>query len=238
LSRQSSEIAAHQSGQPTGGFSESFVMSLVDQFAMMQQQMFDQSQQAMTTMAEMLKARHESESELVWRELAHIRELSHELRDLGRELASSRTDSIRRLTNVPAQNRERLQTREEEQVAAAEAESVTSKIVDDTNEDELIAETSDSAAHTNQSQTNQIKIETDDKSIDETEPSELETEPSELAADTSPREDQPPTGNDDLDENPHAWLSQRMAAIDKERNSRWQKITRLLTGAASDDFHL
>jgi pSer/pThr/pTyr-binding forkhead associated (FHA) protein len=171
-------------GGPGGStFSESFVISLVDQFAAMQQQMFEQSQQTMTAMAEILRSHHEAEVGLVHDEMAQIRALSQELQGLSRQLLVRAIEDVRSISNQPV---------------------------------DAVGQCADAAAPPQQAE--------DVGTIS----SEILTTESPVIADNKNK-------NDSDEDDSHDWLSQRIAAIEQERTIRWQKITRLLSGATADD---
>jgi pSer/pThr/pTyr-binding forkhead associated (FHA) protein/polyhydroxyalkanoate synthesis regulator phasin len=76
-----------------GGFqgqvSESVLVPLVNQFSMMQQQMFDQFQQAMGMLVQMFGTMHREQMDVIREELDRLHELSRELQELKNELARS-----------------------------------------------------------------------------------------------------------------------------------------------------
>ena len=67
--------------------SESALVPLVNQFNMMQQQMFDQFQQAMGMLVQMFGTMHREQMEVIREELDRLHELSKELQELKEELA-------------------------------------------------------------------------------------------------------------------------------------------------------
>ena len=66
---------------------ESMLVPLVNQFGMMQQQMFDQFQQAMAMMVQMFGTMHRDQMEVIRAELDQLRELTEEFHALKNELA-------------------------------------------------------------------------------------------------------------------------------------------------------
>ena len=66
---------------------ESALVPLVNQFSMMQQQMFDQFQQAMGMLVQMFGTMHREQMEVIREELDRLHQLSKELQDLKDELA-------------------------------------------------------------------------------------------------------------------------------------------------------
>jgi pSer/pThr/pTyr-binding forkhead associated (FHA) protein len=68
---------------------ESVLVPLVNQFSMMQQQMFDQFQQAMGMLVQMFGRMHSEQMEVIREELDRLHDLTRELQDLKDELAKS-----------------------------------------------------------------------------------------------------------------------------------------------------
>ena len=66
---------------------ESMLVPLVNQFGLMQQQMFDQFQQAMAMMVQMFGTMHRDQMEVIRAELDQLRELTEEFHALKNELA-------------------------------------------------------------------------------------------------------------------------------------------------------
>jgi hypothetical protein len=78
-------LPAPPSGQ--GDPQQALLIPLVNQFAQMQQQMFDQFQQTILMMVEMFTALHQDQVRVVQDELDGLRALTRELRELQQELA-------------------------------------------------------------------------------------------------------------------------------------------------------
>ncbi|HWG42138.1 MAG TPA: FHA domain-containing protein [Gemmataceae bacterium] len=158
-----------------GGANESLLMPFIAQFSLMQQQMFDQFQQALTMMVHMFSGLHDDQMRLVHQEVNQLRELTRELQGLTTELA--------RQTLVPSR----------ETVAAPSPGPITPP----------------AAAPAFPT------------------PSHSLSPHSSASAEPAPFPSSPPArSNADV----HAWLSQRLAALQQERQSRWQKILHVLTG--------
>ena len=67
---------------------ESMLVPLVNQFGLMQQQMFDQFQQAMAMMVQMFGTMHRDQMEVIRAELDRLHELTEEFHALKNELAN------------------------------------------------------------------------------------------------------------------------------------------------------
>ncbi len=143
---------------------EALVGSLVQQFQLMQQQMFDQFQQAMSMVVQMFSTMHHEQTERVRRDLERMRDLTQELQTLQAELkkrhaAESKTPPTPQPAARPVPKR-----------------------------------------------------------------------PAQPAAATNGRNGAEPPAPD---ETIHAWLSDRIAALQQERQSHWQKIVSFLGGKGS-----
>ena len=74
------------------------LVPLVNQFGLMQQQMFDQFQQAMAMMVQMFGTMHRDQMEVIRAELDQLRELTEEFHALKNELAKQTQNQGR--TNI------------------------------------------------------------------------------------------------------------------------------------------
>jgi pSer/pThr/pTyr-binding forkhead associated (FHA) protein len=82
---------------PTGvETNESALLPFITQFSLMQQQMFEQFQQALTMMVHLFSGLHRDQMQLIRQEMNHLQELTRELQGLPAELA--------RHTSVPPRN--------------------------------------------------------------------------------------------------------------------------------------
>jgi hypothetical protein len=80
-------ILAARGHHPEAG--DSALLPLVNQFGMMQQQMFDQFQQAMGMLVQMFSTMHREQMDVIREELDRLHELTRELQELKDELARS-----------------------------------------------------------------------------------------------------------------------------------------------------
>ncbi|HUG92594.1 MAG TPA: FHA domain-containing protein [Planctomycetaceae bacterium] len=185
-----------------GGLSEGFVLSLFGQFAEMQRQMQSQTQQQMLFLTQMLGSLHQNQQDLIREDLRRVSEISDELRALQAQLLQQ---SLPNGGHVP----KRLENRGgvpaggvEEIVDAAFDFEPAARPSEDDNSD-VVPLFGDEG--------NGVAASSPESSAD-----------SEAAARRRPG---PPRGVDH-----HAWLMERMGRLERERNSRWQKIMSLVTG--------
>src|SRR5262249_10053485 len=83
---------------------ESILVPLVNQFGLMQQQMFDQFQQAMAMMVQVFGTMHRDQMEVIRAELDQLRELTEEFHALKSELARRTQNETRETSRESAFN--------------------------------------------------------------------------------------------------------------------------------------
>ena len=83
---------------------ESMLVPLVSQFGLMQQQMFDQFQQAMAMMVQMFGTMHRDQMEVIRAELDQLRELTEEFHALKNELAKRTQNQSEPISREPEVN--------------------------------------------------------------------------------------------------------------------------------------
>jgi pSer/pThr/pTyr-binding forkhead associated (FHA) protein len=100
------EIMSSESSFPIplaqSGLTESVLVPLVSQFGLMQQQMFDQFQQAMSMMVQMFGTMHRDQMELIRAELDRLHELTDEFHALKDELANRTREQAQTVSSEPA----------------------------------------------------------------------------------------------------------------------------------------
>jgi pSer/pThr/pTyr-binding forkhead associated (FHA) protein len=100
------EIMSSESSFPIqlaqSGLTESVLVPLVNQFGLMQQQMFDQFQQAMAMMVQMFGTMHRDQMELIRAELDRLHELTDEFHALKDELANRTREQVQTVGSEPA----------------------------------------------------------------------------------------------------------------------------------------
>lgn len=173
--------------------SESLLMPLVQQFSLMQQQMFDQFQQALTMMVQMFSGLHRDQLQLIRQELGQLHSLTHELKSLQVELGKRSPQAIAVDTPTPTPTRSAPAARRP--AAAAPRKTPPARPAPSPS-----APTITTAA------------------LDET-----ATVPA-LGATPTP----PPEVRSDAEV--HAWLANRLATLQQERQTRLTKILKVLTG--------
>lgn len=217
---------------------EAMLVPLVNQFGLMQQQMFDQFQQAMTMMVQMFGTMHRDQMEVIRAELDQLRELTEEFHALKKELAERAQDNagvISRKTESsvagferPASGmnsngspplvthpgpKEELESSRVSQGSIPSIPFLTSKAM----KQRPSAEPPLSPTQASPSSPATPSI------------SEPVTQAGSQSAAT-PRNATPTPGSD---RDAVLWLHQRIMVIQRERESRWQKILNLVPGLSS-----
>jgi len=165
-----------------GGAAETLLVPIIRQFALMQQQMFDQFQQALLMMVQTFSGLHRDQLQLIRQELNQLSELTRELQSLQTEQA--------RMTSMPV----RTEIGSASEIKAVSPQQPAPRAVS------TAAEATARATPSG--------------------PSKPPEERPAAAARDSRR------SNPDV----HAWLAQRLAAVEQERQNRWQRILHVLTG--------
>ena len=105
------EIISSESAVPfqlgQSSLAESVLVPLVNQFGLMQQQMFDQFQQTMAMMVQMFGAMHRDQMDVIRSEIDRLRELTDEIQALKTELASRSGESAE---PAPSELQEQIHT--------------------------------------------------------------------------------------------------------------------------------
>lgn len=178
---------------------ETFVSSLVGQFAQMQQEMFNQNQQMMQMMATMFDSVHREQRDFVQNEFRTIQSLTDELQQVRDQIVNE------------AKSKETLA---ESETSVAPMIEESAQVVKENSEARPRSEPKASPANT---------------AADEP-ASETRTAPSP----SGKAESEPPvatTAQETADR--HLWLTQRLQKLERERNSRWRKLMRILKGGKS-----
>ena len=224
---------------------ESVLVPLVNQFGMMQQQMFDQFQQAIAMMVQMFGEMHRDQMKVIREELDRLHELTDELSALRTELAAH--------SQEPADAALRSNVKNATDTRRSVAPASTAFTLPPVSELQT-PQTWDSSNGVEAAQALQESM----GSVLPTAPVRSMHQPSvksNLSA-TPPLLSNPPTATSSsgtLDESSIVsqalrsgaarpgdtsrdtvlWLHQRIAAIQSEQTSRWQRILKLLPGMSS-----
>jgi hypothetical protein len=220
---------------PQFGLAESVLVPLVNQFGLMQQQMFDQFQQAMAMMVQMFGGIHRDQMAVIRAELDQIRELTEEFQALKNELA----------------NRSRAESALGERTGAAASLNPTAAIEPDTRGKAPAAATSEPSNGLGFAPVDPSCIISPSSLTSSTSEKRPSVEPqfptpplavppaavptSEKRRDPSfcsPPRSKVPGLAANLDRDTVVWLHQRITSLQRERESRWQKILKLLPGTS------
>jgi pSer/pThr/pTyr-binding forkhead associated (FHA) protein len=212
-----------------GGISEGFVLSLFGQFAEMHRAMFSQTQQQLALLTQMLASLHQSQQDLIREDVRRVNEINRELQLLQMQLfQQSAGRSQYRLTaagSSPAESSgsNALLTGG----AGTSGPPGASDPGIPAGADEIVDVAFDFDAAAPQSPNGPLSSDDDSDVVplDEDDQAQQPTPGSSRPAATSRT---PRRGAEH-----HEWLTQRMHGLERERNSRWQKIMSLLTGGRS-----
>jgi pSer/pThr/pTyr-binding forkhead associated (FHA) protein len=183
----------------------SMLAPVVNQFGLMQQQMFDQFQQAMAMMVQMFGKMHHDQMEVIRTELDQLRELTEEFYALKNELA----------------NRSRAATASSELAVPPAGLDPTTAIEPGVSATTPVAAMSEPSNGLGAGRAGSSPL---------ISPSSLTSEQSQEPGLCSPTRSngEGPAANSDRDT--IVWLHQRIIFLQRERESRWQKILKLLPG--------
>ena len=201
------------------------LVPLVNQFGVMQQQMFDQFQHAMAMMLQMFGTMHREQMVVIRSELHQLHELTEEFHSLRNELAI-RTQKEGEIptssARTTAQGIEQMVGTKPTTSAATEAPQEVSKTRP---VQENISLTSQSCSWESVTPEHQSSS---SASAEES----LASEGSQELAAASSREriGSATTTPADTERDSIVWLHQRIMSLQRERETRWQKILKLLPG--------
>jgi len=213
--------------------SETFVLTLVEQFASMQHQILNQSNQQMMMMSQLFSTMHQSHQELIRDDLHRVHEISMELERLQQEMLKEK--SLTLLTES-----RRIEKNDVGGALPTSPEPRTNSGTDptsgtDSTGDRVVKETNDGEED--------LRVPHDrsesviPKKVSEVEPNSAEqtdSKDTELA-ETKRKEEDPKSLRQRRKEkmsggiHSHAWLTQRMSELEKEKTSHWKKIMNVLS---------
>ena len=213
---------------------ESMLVPLVNQFGLMQQQMFDQFQQAMTMMVQMFGTMHRDQMVVIREELDRLHALTEEFHALKNELTNRTKDGGQTMS-------------EESAVAPATVNSNWSAATEPNLSAKMMASersTSRKATHEEGDATSALQGSPSIASWPEqrlspdpplSSPLKQPAKPSvseKLQESSLCAQDNGTSIRADSEQDSIAWLHQRIMTLQHERETRWQKILKLLPGAS------
>jgi pSer/pThr/pTyr-binding forkhead associated (FHA) protein len=196
----------------------SFLVPLVNQFGMMQQQMLDQFQQTISMLVQMFGTLQRDQMELIRDELDQLRELTKEFHSLKLELSTYTQAGA----SAPLLDRPTASRLSGESIAAAGGKKLRAGFDGATRP----LPTSSNPAPAKASPVTSPRARREDPrssrdAIDSPEPEQVNT------ASSQPRTGGP---NPESERDVMVWLHQRVITLQQERETRWQKILKLLPG--------
>jgi hypothetical protein len=216
-------LSALKLAAPEG--TESILVPLVNQFGVMQQQMFDQFQQAMAMMLQMFGTMHREQMEVIRGELDQLHDLTEEFRALRNELAL-RTQGGEMLAADPSDTVSEIAEALRATIPAAPA-PVATGTSGATNNPRSRPEDGRTLANQPPASSVEYSPPLAPKASAPTPRTESFQQPVAAAREKA---DGPTTPVDPAERDSIAWLHQRIMTLQRERETRWQKIVKLLPG--------
>jgi pSer/pThr/pTyr-binding forkhead associated (FHA) protein len=186
---------------------ESVLAPLVNQFSMMQQQMFDQFQQAMGMLVQMFGTMHREQMEVIREELDRLHQLSKELQELKEELAKPSRQPLTTVGVLAAEVSPVVPPPTPTTVAAPEPRATTAT--------GFRTPITPGTGRTPPLSTPPVPPRPD------------QSRPEPASAGMPGAQASAPPDRDAV-----AWIHQRIMTIQSERETRWQKILKLLPGVS------
>jgi pSer/pThr/pTyr-binding forkhead associated (FHA) protein len=202
---------------------ESVLVPLVNQFGLMQEQMLDQFQQTISTLVHAFSKLHREQMSLVREELDHLRDLTKEFHSLKHELAVRSLNPSQRELASPLPDAERQRTQRVTQQAKGSIVPAP----------EPTAAASSEAASIGSDPGSTIPVSESEgvKNIAFS-PNPLAS-PHLRATGAASRAHSTPEGVKlESDRDVMVWLHDRMTTLQQERETRWQRILKLLPGVS------
>ena len=212
---------------------ESILVPLVDQFGMMQQQMFDQFQQAIAMMVQMFGQMHRDQMDVIREELGRLHELTDEFNALKAELATrSRNESA---DSAKHDQSVALKASSLPLSAVAQPQGNGEHVSESAVTPPQLASVGSTAPLTTTARTGALTTEATEtvpvqplSAPVANNPLAASLQASAAPASTKSRDATRPAADNERDT--VLWLHQRIAILQHERESRWQKILKLLPG--------
>jgi hypothetical protein len=222
------------SNLPQSELSESMLVPLVNQFGLMQQQMFDQFQQAMAMMVKMFGTMHRDQMEVIRAELDRLHELTDEFHALKNELAERTREKAERSHHELEFNSVRI-----DRSAAIELNNpATPPQPLEPRGSSQGSQAPMASPHPPTSGMVGQQLSPESHIL----PTQLSSRSPAATSNSEPllKADSPASGKPngtgsapDSDRDTVLWLHQRMMVLQRERESRWQKILKLMPGMSS-----
>jgi hypothetical protein len=212
---------------------ESMLVPLVNQFGLMQQQMFDQFQQAMAMMVQMFGTMHRDQMEAIRSELAQLHELTQEFHALKQELADRTQERERAMPGESVADPRKLNP------SARTSPGVSPRAQASRQSSDVPAGQADTTSPVQSPVAPSVRPEQRASAHYANSPvPSCATAPAAQTRSEDRREPDPqfqataegPNLRNDPDRNSILWLHERIMTLQRERETRWQKILKLLPG--------
>jgi pSer/pThr/pTyr-binding forkhead associated (FHA) protein len=217
------------------GLTESMLVPLMNQFGFMQQQMFDQFQQAMAMMVQMFGTMHREQMEMIRAELDGLHDLTEEFHALKKELANrtqERDTTASSASTIAPEGFGGLTVTEP--IASAKATAGGSSGLKVTQAEARSAIQSSSLASSVPEQQSSPNAAL--SSLPPASKPPAVAPPAEKIQESDLRSQAQATSTSDpvdpSERESIVWLHQRIMTLQRERETRWQKILKLLPGAS------
>jgi hypothetical protein len=205
------------STQLTNDAGQSLLLNVVNQFSIMQQQMLDQFQQTTFMMLQMFSAMQKDQFELIRQELDALRELNREIHELQTELAKH-----------PAKPAGAPPSPEIAPSTKRRAGAASTNFAAQMPSPAVSAAPANQAGAANGARFVRKPVLVEPAAID---PAPKTNHVPKSTADAPATKEPASSGGPAAQgEDVHGWLSQRFNDLQKERQSRWQKIVGTLMG--------
>jgi pSer/pThr/pTyr-binding forkhead associated (FHA) protein len=216
------------------GLPDSMLVPLISQFGLMQQQMFDQFQQAMAMMVQMFGTMHREQMEMVRAELDALHDLTEEFHVLKQELANRTQEQGTTVWSALAIAPDDLDgptTKEPDASAKAIAKGPSSLKVTQVDASSAIqpALSASSVREQRSSPTAGLSSLPPSSNPSAAQPPTEESRESGFHSQAKTNGASSPA---DSERDSIVWLHQRIMTLQRERETRWQKILKLLPGVS------
>jgi pSer/pThr/pTyr-binding forkhead associated (FHA) protein len=232
------EIMASEAAFPLklapSGLTESMLVPVLNQFGLMQQQMFDQFQQAMGMMVQMFGTMHREQMEMIRAELDGLHDLTEEFHALKKELANRTQERDTTVSTEPIIAPNGLvgsMTTDSIALAKATAEGSSSLKVTQADARSGIQPPSSASSVPEQQSSPSAVL----SSLPPVSKPPAAQPPAEKFRESGLRSEAKTNSTSapvDSERDSVVWLHQRIMTLQLERETRWQKILKLLPGVS------